>query len=248
MPASPIVLVVPVAAAANTYSATLTVTNSSTGCISNTYNFNVTVNTSATSTTTTITGVAAICKGNILALSTSSIVANASSYVWDYSWDGAGIDAASATNSINVDLSTAGPGIVPAGNYTIKVAGIRYICGCNVPVYPWSADFNLLINDIPNTTGSVNNTPNLCNNGTTDIVFNSTITATANWIVLNAGTTGATGGTGLAPGAHILQTLTNSGTEPVTVTYRLTPIGVAPTNCAGTSVDGNECGNTSSVQ
>jgi hypothetical protein len=55
LPASPIVLTVPGAAAATTYNATLTVKNSTTGCVSTTYNVAVTVNPSTLTATTTVT-------------------------------------------------------------------------------------------------------------------------------------------------------------------------------------------------
>ncbi|HQK67015.1 MAG TPA: hypothetical protein PLL94_02610, partial [Bacteroidales bacterium] len=106
----------------------------------------VTVNPSAASQVRTLSGPSGACKGSTITMNYQAVT-NADQYVWDYSWTGAGVDATTATPTITIDLSTAGPGVVPIGAYTIRVAGIN---GCNVPAdYPWSANHNLTVNDIP---------------------------------------------------------------------------------------------------
>ncbi len=86
----------------------------------------------------------------------------------------------------------------------------------------------------------VNNAPFLCTGGLTDIDLSGSVAGTMfSWVVLNAGATGATAGSG-GPNTHtIQQPLTNLTTAAVTVTYRITPTGPAPTNIVGTSQDIN---------
>ena len=106
----------------------------------------VIVNPSAASQVRTLSGPNAACKGTTIVMNYQAVT-NADQYVWDYSWTGAGVDATTGTPTITIDLSTAGPGVVPPGAYTIRVAGIN---GCNVPAdYPWSAFHNLTVNEIP---------------------------------------------------------------------------------------------------
>ncbi len=106
----------------------------------------VTVNPSAASQVRTLSGPNSACKGTTITMNYQAVT-NADQYVWDYSWTGVGVDATTGTPTITIDLSIAGPGVVPPGAYTIRVAGIN---GCNVPAdYPWSAFHNLTVNEIP---------------------------------------------------------------------------------------------------
>jgi cellobiose-specific phosphotransferase system component IIA len=74
----------------------------------------VVVNPSKVTDITSLSGLTSVCKGSTLTL-TALPVANATSYVWDFSWTVAGVDATTATNVINIDLSTTGPGVVASG-------------------------------------------------------------------------------------------------------------------------------------
>lgn len=69
LPASPIVITVPGAAAAGVYNATLTVTNSTSGCISSGYAITVTVGAAPAATLTVTTGFDNICDGDNTSLS-----------------------------------------------------------------------------------------------------------------------------------------------------------------------------------
>ena len=84
----------------------------------------------------------------------------------------------------------------------------------------------------------VNNAPFLCTGGLTDIDISGSVAGTMfSWVVLNAGATGATAGSG-GPNTHtIQQPLSNLTTAAVTVTYRITPTGPPPTNIVGTTQD-----------
>ncbi|MCA1800222.1 MAG: hypothetical protein LC650_02920, partial [Actinobacteria bacterium] len=73
------------------------------------------------------------------------------------------------------------------------------------------------------------------NGGYTNILMGGDVVGTTfGWRVLNAGSTGAVGGSGLAIGEKIEQQLSNNSGSSVTVTYR---IGPAANGCLGDSVD-----------
>lgn len=145
-------------------------------------------------------------------------------YIWDVSWDGTADDddVITAVSEVFIDMT----GVAP-GSYTVKVKAVN---GCGDS--PWSVTTTITVAQVPANT-SVNNTLSICSGEDTDIEFGSDIPATGTWTVTNAGSTNATGGSGLANGASIEQTLENLGTTPVTVTYNLYPIGTAPPNCVG---------------
>src|SRR4029450_7324352 len=98
LPASPITLTVPAAAAANTYNATLTVRNSATGCVSNSYPITVTVNARPVPT---ISGPASICVGSTSVYTTEAGMSG-------YTWTVTGGTGTSTTNSISINWTTAG--------------------------------------------------------------------------------------------------------------------------------------------
>ncbi len=169
-----------------------------------------------------------LCENSILNLDVDD-VATADQYVWDYSWDGVSDDddVVTSDSEVSIDLSGVTPGI-----YTVKVKG-RNGCGDG----PWSATTTVQVVQIPDASASTNDAPAICNGSQTDILFDSDISATGTWTVSNAGSTGATGGSGLADGSRIQQTLTNNGTSPVTVTYHLYPVGTVAPNCEGLTID-----------
>jgi len=76
----------------------------------------------------------------------------------------------------------------------------------------------------------------VCNNSATSIGLSSSVPGTTfSWIVQS--TTGTVSGQSASSGTTIAQTLTNSGTSAATVTYRITPTGPGPDNCAGPTTD-----------
>ncbi|MBN2698195.1 MAG: PKD domain-containing protein [Bacteroidales bacterium] len=83
----------------------------------------------------------------------------------------------------------------------------------------------------------VNNAPDICTGSSTDIDISSSVSgATFSWTV-DPNSVGATAGSG-GPNTHtIQQTLTNTGTSPVSVVYHITPTGPAPTFIEGTTQD-----------
>ncbi len=111
LPAGSITLTVPAAAPADIYNATLTVRNSTTGCVSNTYPITVTVNARPVPT---ITGPASACAGSSGNIYTTE--AGMTGYTWIVSAGGT-IAAGAGTNSITVSWTTTGAKTVTV-NYT----------------------------------------------------------------------------------------------------------------------------------
>jgi regulation of enolase protein 1 (concanavalin A-like superfamily) len=76
----------------------------------------------------------------------------------------------------------------------------------------------------------------ICTNSATDIALSSNVPGTTfSWIVQS--TTGMVTGQSAGNGTTIAQTLINSGATDATVTYRITPTGPGPNNCAGPTTD-----------
>ena len=122
------------------------------------------------------------------------------------------------TNSSNVPITvtfTVTPGI----------AG----CADGLPV---STD--VIVYPTPTAT-PVNHLPVIPNGTGTDIEMDGAVAGTTfGWRVVNPGTTGATDGSGYVIGDHITQVLTNIGSTPIVVTYRIAPTA---NGCPGDSVD-----------
>ncbi len=92
--------------------------------------------------------------------------------------------------------------------------------------------------------GTVRNTPAICYNGTTDIVFHSTV-ANSDFIytVSNAPAVTWVGGKSPVAGTqvngenvHLAQNLAHTSTFPTTVTYTITPRGPGATACMGAPI------------
>ncbi|HRD82868.1 MAG TPA: HYR domain-containing protein [Saprospiraceae bacterium] len=76
----------------------------------------------------------------------------------------------------------------------------------------------------------------ICTNSSTNIALSSNVPGTTfSWVVQS--TTGTVTGQTAGSGTNIAQTLTNSGGTNAFVTYRITPTGPAPNNCAGPTTD-----------
>ena len=117
LPASPIVLVVPAAAAAGTYSFNLTVRNSTTLCVSGTYAKNITLNPTP-ATPGAVTGSATPAPSTAGLIYSITAVASATTYTWSVP-AGWSITAGQGTISITVTSGTLGQNgniSVTAGN------------------------------------------------------------------------------------------------------------------------------------
>jgi hypothetical protein len=95
---SPVILVVPVAAAANVYNADLTVRNSTTGCISSIYSFTLTIHSLPLPT---LAGIDTLCQGETAVYTTE---AGMSSYTWTVSAGGSvAAGGGAGDNSVTVE-------------------------------------------------------------------------------------------------------------------------------------------------
>ncbi len=216
LPASPIVLTVPASAPAATYSAKLTVRNSTTGCVSAEYPITVTVN-----PIPSINPGAnpSVCRGVTSAdLAYSGATGNPDRYTIDFSAAAEGqgfadvVDQPLPAGIITVTIPPAAAPAVYNANLTVR----NSITGCVSAVYP----ITVTVRPVPQLTSTL--TPaDVCSN----VVFNytpvSSVTGTSfSWERLPAAgitTTAPDNGTG-----SISQTLRNLTSATIPVTYRYT--------------------------
>ncbi|MCB0754337.1 MAG: hypothetical protein KDB98_02005 [Flavobacteriales bacterium] len=103
-------------------------------------------------------------------------------------------------------------------------------CGSAV----WSNNcVTFTVNPLP-VASATNNSPSICNNGSTNISLTSNLSGTG-FTYTASGSNGNIGGYSNGSGNSISQTLTNSGTTPGTVTYTITPT-VTATGCSGSPI------------
>ncbi|MBK9392299.1 MAG: hypothetical protein IPN68_19715 [Bacteroidetes bacterium] len=153
LPATPIVLTVPAAAAVGTYNYTLTVRNTVTGCVSTSTAKQVTVNGVPT---ITLGANPSVCRGAITAnLTYSATTYSPTQYSIDYDAvaEGAGfVDVINAALPLTPLVLTI-PAAVPVAVYN---ATITVLNGCNSSSTP----FTVTVNGIPTITTGVN--PEVC--------------------------------------------------------------------------------------
>ena len=200
--------------------------------------YNVAVGTSPSSAVLTLSGDA--CSGAGISNMSLAITGGAPPYNIKYTKNGsAQTDIAGYTTGSNISL-----GALAVGSYIYKITEIKDNCGTIMPAAGLPAQQTLTIYPIPNAAATVNNTPNICNNGTTDIVLHSTV-ASSDFIVTVAYAPAVTWQAGKAPsgstiangeGVSISQNLAHDGTSPVTVTYSIQPRGPGATACLGAIV------------
>ncbi|MDT8432771.1 MAG: PKD domain-containing protein [Bacteroidales bacterium] len=151
---------------------------------------------------------------------------NATEYIWDVSWDGVPDDEDTVTTASEVTFDLTG---VAPGTYTVKVLA-RNSCGDS----PWSVTTSIVIHPTPNALPTPP-TQTIADSAATDILMGGDVTGTIfHWRVLDPGTTNATDGGPLNIGDRIQQTLYNTTSAPVSVTYR---IGPTANGCPGDSAD-----------
>jgi hypothetical protein len=142
-----------------------------------------------------------------------------------------------------IDLGALGIGTHDYTLTSVQDACLNFVPGGGLPALPHS----ITIDAVPSAAATANNSPVLCNNGTTDIVLQSTVAGTDFvWTVSYPG--GVTWSAGKAPadgsrndgiGYTIAQQLAHEGTAPVTVTYEIIPYGPGATACPGTAITRN---------
>jgi gliding motility-associated-like protein len=164
LPASPISLVVPGAAPAAIYTGDLTVTNSTTGCVSGAYAISVTVNALPVPTFTTQPG-ANTCAGSSVTYTTQAGMSN---YTWvvpgvsgtDYNITAGGIGA--TDNTVTLTWLTTGGKTV-----TVNYTDLNGCTGAS------SASNTTTVNALPTVTLGVN--PSVCSGATTaNLMYSAT--------------------------------------------------------------------------
>ncbi|MDX9773080.1 MAG: PKD domain-containing protein [Bacteroidales bacterium] len=218
LPASPITLVVPAAAAANTYTANLTVSNNSTGCISPAYPVSVTVHPiPALSTTLTPT---AVCSNTPFTYTAASTVAGTS-----FSWDRASITditpagpTSGSTNAINETLRNLTSAPIPVTyRFTLIANGCSNVQDVVVNIKP-----EPVISDqsVPVCSGET-----LTHKILLDNFVNPGDNVTFTWPapVLTGGLTGGTARS-TPSSADMTDTFVNTSGGAETATYTVTPV------------------------
>jgi PKD repeat protein len=135
-------------------------------------------------------------------------------------------------------------GILAIGTHNFTLTSVVDDCGNFVPAGGLSGPHTIIIDEVPSAAATANNSPILCNDGTTDIVLQSTVPGTDFvWTVSYPG--GVSWVAGKAPedgsrndgiGFVIAQQLAHTGSAPVTVTYEITPYGPGATACPGAAI------------
>ncbi len=217
---SPRLLTVPAAAPAGIYNATLTVRNSTTGCVSNTYPITVTVNARPVPT---ITGPASACAGSSGNIYTTE--AGMTGYTWIVSAGGT-IAAGAGTNSITVSWTTTGAKTVTV-NYTDAN-------GCNATT---STSYPVTVN--ANPTAVITGPTSFCAGGSIDLLATTSIAGSGTisgyqWNLDGTPISGATSSsyTATVPGSYTV-TVTNSNNCSTTSAVRNITANTLPTITLG---------------
>jgi hypothetical protein len=199
--------------------------------------YNVAVGTSPA--TATLTGTGNACSGATSSIA-SVITGGAPTYTIKYTRNGvAQPDITNYTSGNNYSL-----GVLPVGSYTYVITSVQDFCGNFVPAGGLPGPYTITINPIPSAAATVNNTPVICNNGNTDIVLHADVASSDFiWTVAYAPATTWTAGKAPVAGTRvngentsIAQNLEHNGTQPITVTYSITPRGPGATACFGTTI------------
>ncbi len=192
----------------------------------------ITITVGSTPVSATLTGSGDACVG-----STSSLTVTVTDGVSPYDIVINGVTYPDLTSGGSIDL-----GQLPVGTYTYNLTSVIDACGNPVPAGGLPPAYSFSINEIPSASGTTNDAPEICSNGTTDIALRSTVAnSTYEWTVSSAPATTWTtgkapaGGTG-GMGTVIEQNLEHESYLPITVTYTITPKGPAPTYCVGPPV------------
>ncbi len=192
-----------------------------TPCSTTTANYNVTIRPGAPgSAPSIVTAPTDICRDGTINIDVTD-VANANSYIWDYSWVAGTNNATTAVSQISIDLTG-----VPVGTHTVTVQAVN---GCGSS--PWMPVHTFDINDIPDLAAA---SANPCSDVATGITMSITnagpycsgitynITA-----INNGGLTASAGnpltGAGQAANAIADDAWTNTTGADVNVVYTVIP-------------------------
>jgi large repetitive protein len=190
-------------------------------------------------TSATLTGSGDACQGVAASFIRSVITSGAPPYELIYTINGGAPQVVpNYTSGANINL-----GVLPVGTYNFVLVSVEDDCGNFVPPGGLPGTYTIVINANPNADATVNNTPNLCHDGTTDIDLQSTIPNTIfNWTVSVVPAVAwlpakaPVNGSLVGNASVITQQLAHSGASPVTVTYTITPTGPGVTACPGPQI------------
>ena len=182
-------------------------------CEGTTKDFVVTLSPDKPADAGSISGSNIICENETGVIFNVPAINNATEYIWTLP-AGASVTAGASTNSITVDFTGTTP-----GNHAISVYG-QNNCGTGA-----SNTSNIEIKPTPVLTASaVSNV--ICSGENLEINVSADIAGTLfNWQVISkdANLSGESDATGQAV-SSIVQTLTNTGTTPQNITYRISPV------------------------
>jgi hypothetical protein len=218
--------------ATTTYS--ITAVADANSCTPASFGTPITVTVGSTPTAATLSGTSDACIG-----ATSSLTVTVSDGVspYDLIINGVAYNDHISGNSITL-------GALPQGANTYTLSSVIDNCNNPVPILNLPAPYTININPYPNAAGTVNNTPVICNDGTTDIVLYADVpNSDFIWTVSNLpavtwqGGKAPLGGTRVSgEGSSIAQNLAHNGTAQVTVTYTIRPRGPGATACLGAPI------------
>ncbi len=226
-----------------TYTYTLTSVTDINGCPAESLGTPIVIDVGSTPSSAHITGSGDTCDGEESFIR-FSITGGTPPYTVIYEHNG----TAQSPISNYTSGTTHSLNILPVGPNNFRILSVKDDCGAPVPLggLPLSP-YLITIHAIPSATSTVNNTPSVCYDGTTDIILQSSVPNTDfSWTVSHAPV--VTWISGKAPsdgsrisgnGTSIAQTLAHSGTVPVTVTYTISPKGPGTTACPGPAITRN---------
>jgi hypothetical protein len=224
--ASPIVLTVPISAAATTYHATLTVRNFLTGCVSDVSDITITVNEKPS---ITLGANPSVCRGITSAsLPYSATTGSPDKYSIDFNAaaEAAGFsDVTNATLNIGSIVLTVPAGVAPATyNATLNVTNST--TGCI------SSTSNISVTVYPTPVMSNANTKIICSGDDVNLALTSVVPSSYSWVATaNSFVTGES--TSAQSGSTLNDVLVNTTTSVQGVTYTVTPTSTTGT-CPGT--------------
>ncbi len=221
----------------------LTSVTDANGCSALSLGNSILITVGSVPTAATLTGSGDICVGASASWIRSVITGGAPPYTIKYTRNAvAQPDITNYTSGTNYNLA-----VLPVGAYTYQITQITDACGANVLGGGLPGPYTININAFPNAAATVNNTPAICNNGTTDIILHADVTnSDFIWTVSNAPAVtwqpakAPAGGTRLnGENTSIAQNLEHTATFPTTVTYTITPRGPGATACLGAAITRN---------
>ena len=219
--------------ATGTYVYALTSVTDAFGCPVQSPGTNITITVGSALTAATLTGSGDACFGPASNIR-SVITGGAPPYTINYTRNGvaqAPVTPYASGNNFNL-------GILPTGIYNYQITSVTDLCGNSVPPAGLPPVYTIGIYAVPDITGSVPISQNLCSDGTASLTLNSTVTNTTfTYTVASSPAVGYSwiAGKNPVPGSvtdadgngteTITQQLQHNFNAAVTVFYTITPTG-----------------------